>query len=364
MGRRRSTNHDLPPRMHQKGGQFYYVTGTRPRKWIALGADINEARRKWAVLEGEAEDPRDRTFAVIARRYRREVMPTKALLTQRDNERELDKLEAVFGAVPIDAIRPADVREYMDIRGQQARTRANREKALLSHIFNHARAWGYTSAPNPCTGIRGYKEAGRDRYVTDDEYRAVWGAADADLRDAMDLALLTAQRPADVLKMNRDDIRDDALWVTQNKTGKKLRIAIVGELATVIERMQNRPRKVTGSALIQNEAGERLTYHAFRSRFDKARKAAGVDFQFRDLRAKAASDTGDLAHAQQLLGHKTRGMTEHYTRERIGDSVKPLNSGIVEDRAGIVEKRAPAKAPKPASILVGPLGLEPRTKGL
>lgn len=67
MGRRRSSNHDLPPRMHREGGQFYYVTGTRPRKWIPLGADVNEVRRQWAILEGEAEDPSDRTFAAGAR---------------------------------------------------------------------------------------------------------------------------------------------------------------------------------------------------------------------------------------------------------------------------------------------------------
>ena len=112
--------------------------------------------------------------------------------------------------------------------------------------------------------------------------------------------------------------------------------------------MLNRTRKKIGPALIQNEAGERLTYYAMRSRFDKARAAAGVDFQFRDLRAKAASDTDDLGHAQKLLGHANRDMTEHYTRERKGESVKPLNSGIVEDRGVIVEKRIPAKQPKPA----------------
>lgn len=131
----------------------------------------------------------------------------------------------------------------------------------------------------------------------------------------MDLALLTAQRPADVLKMNRADIRDGALWVTQNKTGKKLRIAIVGELAAVLERIAGRHSDSIGAALIQNGKGERLTYHALRSRFEKAREAAGVAFQFRDLRAKAASDAGDLGHAQKLLGHRSRGMTEHYTRD-------------------------------------------------
>ncbi|HEY5994491.1 MAG TPA: tyrosine-type recombinase/integrase, partial [Gallionellaceae bacterium] len=70
--------------------------------------------------------------------------------------------------------------------------------------------------------------------------------------------------------------------------------------------------------------GQRLTSGALRTRFDAARKAAKVDFQFRDIRAKAATDTEDLAHAQKLLGHKTRTMTEHYTRDRKGEKVSPL----------------------------------------
>jgi hypothetical protein len=57
-----------------------------------------------------------------------------------------------------------------------------------------------------------------------------------------------------------------------------------------------------------------LTQFALRSRFDKARTLAKVDFQFRDIRAKAATDTGDLAHSQALLGHKNRDMTEHYVK--------------------------------------------------
>lgn len=34
----------------------------------------------------------------------------------------------------------------------------------------------------------------------------------------MDLALLTGQRPADVLKIERTDLRDGALWIVHNKT--------------------------------------------------------------------------------------------------------------------------------------------------
>ena len=140
----------------------------------------------------------------------------------------------------------------------------------------------------------------------------------------MDLAYLTGQRPADVLKMQRSDIRGDVLWLTQGKTGKKLRIEITGELAAVIARIQVRPRKATGLALIQDEKGQRLTYFALRSRFDKARVAAGVSFQFRDIRAKSATDANDLRYAQKLLGHKHQTMTQHYTRNRRGEKIKPL----------------------------------------
>ncbi|WP_310738440.1 tyrosine-type recombinase/integrase [Ideonella alba] len=173
--------------------------------------------------------------------------------------------------------------------------------------------------------MKGFKESGHDRYVTDDEFHAVWQAANQTLRNAMDLTLLTGQRPADVLKMRRDDIRDGTLWVTQNKTGTKRAIAIIGELAQLLERMNARPRERLSAYLIQDDNGKPLGTIGVRSRFDKARSRAGVrDFQFRDIRAKTASDTGDLAHSQQLLGHKNREMTEHYVRERIGNRVMPL----------------------------------------
>lgn len=155
-------------------------------------------------------------------------------------------------------IRPQGVRTYLDLRSKTAKVRANRERALLSHIFNQARAWGYTDAPPPCTGIKGHKETGRDRYVKDDEFKAVWEKGHYTLQDAMDLALLTGQRPAAVLKLARADIRDSTLHLKQNKTGKKLAIEITGELAQVIDRITGRPAKIKGAWLIQDESGQPL----------------------------------------------------------------------------------------------------------
>lgn len=324
MGRRRESNFDDPPRFHRKGKVWYHVSGTSPRAWTKLSSDRAEALRLWAQLEGVREDDSTRLFSVVARRYVREVFPTKSVQTRRDNGKELANLLKVFAHMPIDAIAPMHIREYMDIRGQVAKVRANREKALFSHLFNKAREWGYAAAQNPCQGVKGFKEFGRSRYITDAEFTQVKAHAHFTVIDAMDLALLTGQRPADVLKLKRADIRDGAIWIIQNKTGTRLGIEITGELAAVIARINERPRRAISAFLIQDENGQPLTQGALRSRFDKARNAAKVDFQFRDIRGKAATDTGNLAHSQKLLGHKNRSMTEHYVKARMGERVKPL----------------------------------------
>jgi integrase len=77
-------------------------------------------------------------------------------------------------------------------------------------------------------------------------------------------------------------------------------------------------------ALIQDDEGQPLTYSALRSRFDTAREAANVRFQFRDIRAESATDLENLAHVQKLLSHKTRAMTERCTRKRKGEKISPL----------------------------------------
>jgi integrase len=276
------------------------------------------------------------TFRAAAERYQRDVLPTKARATQESNLRELRHLYEFFDVPPValDEIEPVHIRKYLDWRGQTAKVRANREKALFSHIWNFARATGLTNKSNPCAGIRGFTETGRDVYVDDAVYKAVHDAGAIPLQDAMDLAYLTGQRPADVLKLKRTDIKDGALWIRQNKTRTKLRIAVEGELAALIERISS--RKVMGLQLINMMDGTPMTKYQLRYALDQARAAAAGmhptlaaeirQLQFRDLRAKAATDKDELqgiAAAQEQLGHTSAAMTRHYVRNRKGKLVKP-----------------------------------------
>lgn len=347
MGRPRQHDLNLPPRMRRKGNAYYFVHNGKPRRWEALGTDFAIALRRWAELVGQpAAAAPSPTFTEVARKYRLIVYPTKAPRTRKDNDGEFKKLEAVFGASPLDSITHRDAARYHALRGEQAPVRANREIALLSHVWTFARSAksGYlTEKPNPCEGIERFEEKGRDIFVTDEVFLSIAYKAAAPLADALWLALFTGQRPSDVLKMRRDSVRDLALDVRQGKTGANVRVELAGmDLGKLVDELLARERKVSGPWLVQDDAGQRLTYWALAKAFAAARKAAAAaareeghhdlageieKAQFRDLRAKTGTEKAEQAgilEARNLLGHASVTMTEKYVRARRGARVKPL----------------------------------------
>lgn len=323
MGRPKSLYKDLPPRMTARpsasGLRFFY--SVRSGGKIPLGRDKAEALRKWAELEAGGDLRSANTFARVLAEYRKHGLAGKAIKTQREYQAQLDRLDAAFGQARPEQIKPLHVRQYLDRRS--APVAANREIALLSAVWNWARERGHLDAQNPTLGVKRHRERAREVYVTDAEFRAIWDAAPPELQDALDLARLTGQREGDILRMRRDHIQGGHLWVRQGKTGKRVGIALEGELATVVERCLTRVRSATGPYLVQTDAGQALTYAMLRNRFDDARETAGATWQFRDLRPKAATDLDDVREAQQLLGHASESTTAEIYRRRRGDKVRP-----------------------------------------
>ncbi len=368
MGRKSTRNLNLPTGMrarHRKSGTYYFFdTGRTPRQEIPLGRDYVLAIQKWSELAIADKPPGSSpTFRYTAERYFKDVVPEKGLRTQEDNVDEIKYLYMFFDdpPAPLDSIEPVNMRQYLDwrakmvlenkikfnatrkvkgrplleITGKEGHVRANREKALFSHIWNYARETGITNKANPCAGVKGFKEPGRDIYIDDIILDAVYDVAEQPLKDALDLAYLTAQRPADVRKISpQRDIKDGAIWVRQNKGGKKLRINIEGELEVALTRIM--ARNANSQILLTDMKGQPLTKDMLRGAFDRARILAQgkypeladdiKKFQFRDLRAKAGTDTeefGGMSAAQAQLGHTTPTMTAHYVRHRKGKLVPP-----------------------------------------
>ena len=325
-------------RARNRGKDTYYYldTGEKPRREIALGKDYVRAVQKWAEYTASAAPVTNLvTFRYAAECYTKDVIPLKARTTQTDNLRELKQLYRFFDdpPAPLENIDPVHVRQYLDFRSD-AKVRANREKALFSHIWNYAREKGLTNRENPCRGVRSYKEKGRDVYIDDQIYALVLEHAELPLKDAIELAYLTGQRPADVLKYSRSDIKDNELWIQQNKTGAKLRLRIEGPLADLIKRISG--RKVMSLNLINAANGSPMTKAMLRGAFDRARDAAVKarpdleaqirQYQFRDLRAKAGTDKEEMegmGAAKDQLGHANESTTRRYVRHRKGKLVSP-----------------------------------------
>ena len=342
MGRKRTTNKTFPPHMKLASGTYYFDHGLRDGKRVyeKLGRDYPLALKRWAEITGD-QATGTTTLADAIRRYRKDVLPTKAPKTQAEYGRHLELLRLALGKMPLEQITALVARQLFDRLSKKSADGkkggphgATRILAVLSTVFNFARQWGYTNAVNPRQGMR-LPKAGRDVYLTDDAYSAIYAKGDDVLRDAMDLAYATGQRPSDVLRMSRTDLRNGELWVTPAKTkrssGAKIRIPIAGELAVVLERIQSRPRLITSVRLFQRPDGSAITLQALQKKWKAARKAAGIPpaaAQFRDIRAKTATDLGTLDEAQALLAHTTRATTEGYKRGRLGDKVQALNRKI------------------------------------
>ncbi|PHV18286.1 integrase [Janthinobacterium sp. BJB303] len=334
MGRRNTRNLNMPPYMHprtQRSGKVYYYmyTKDKPRKEIPLGPDFILALRTYAELNIVVEPTAGATFSDVQKRYLVEAVPKLAISSVRMYRSDVKHLLAAFHEAPLDQIKPIHIQQFLDDHADKPTT-ANSCKRVFSTMWNHARGWGYTDLPNPCEGIQGHSLAKRTVYITDEVFAAVSKHASAPLLDAMDLAYLTGQRPADALRMTEHDIVDGYLLVTQQKTKQPLRITITGELAKLMERIRARKatHKVVTGALLTNMHGKRLTAPALRTQFDTAKKQAAAHvpelaqeimaFWFYDLRAKAADDTsddrGDQA-ASDLLGHDSvKTSQRHYLR--------------------------------------------------
>lgn len=334
MGRKPSTNSNLPPHMRKRvqrsGRTFYYLdTGARPRKEIPLGDDYILALRKYVEIHQVAALTGAATFGDVIKKYEADVLPTLAVNTIRTHTSDMKHLRASFNEAPLGQIRPMHIKNFLEDHKDKPTT-ANRCKRLFSTLWNHARGWGYTDAENPCVGIMGHALAKRDVYITDKIFDVVREHASEQLREALDFAYLTGQRPGDALKTRVDDIVDGVLVIDQGKTGKKLRISVTGELAALLERIQVRKagHKTEHGQLLMNRDGMPLTKQVLRDHFKKAKEAATAkhpelaaalkDFWFYDLRAKAADDTSDERGEQaasDLLGHDSVKTTRrHYLR--------------------------------------------------
>jgi integrase len=344
MGRKRInfSKHDLPPRVYEHHGAFRFHP--RDGKRIPLGRDYAEAMRLWATIMKPAKEVG--TVASLIDWYLVEVAPKKAPRTYKDNLKEAENLKKGLGHIPYTQLKPHHVAKYRDERGQDAPVRANREKALLSHVFTKAMERGMVDI-NPCSGIKRNPESKRERMIEDREFQAVYAIADVSVQRMMTLIYRTCQRPEDLLKAGPANIKKidhqgeeiRVLRIKQGKTGKTVDIIIAGDLETLID--EHLSAGTVWPNFVHTRAGKQFTYSGLVAMFSRYVKKEGLtDFGMYDLKAKGATDMyragTPAAVIQQLLGHESVTTTEIYIKARLPDIAMP-NMRAMTDKSKSAE---------------------------
>ncbi|MBN8431849.1 tyrosine-type recombinase/integrase [Microbulbifer salipaludis] len=343
MGRQRNPeNAWMPPYVERyKGG---YRVKRRGHGTCHLAAHDASKSEVWSAYESWQADQVQKTFTVAdlidnyfsSPQYTKHLKPS----TQQDYDRYSKQIRVSFGEMSPDAITSPLVQMYMDARGSQYPTAANRERTFLGIIMKWGKARGFVSIEDPTDAVRPFKEEPGGRYVEDWEYEAFWhwlGRRGHTVHQcAMEIAYLCAARHQDVIALTRADIQEDGLLVYQQKTGKKqlklwtprLREAVDLALAT------NTHAKIQSAHILRSRTGRAYTRTGFNAIWQREQRAAleaeaiQERFRFHDLKIKAASDfDGDV---QQFTGHKTRSMAERYNRtpDRVTSLERPRRAPV------------------------------------
>jgi integrase len=315
LGRKRTRNFDLPPHMAMKGGRYYYVCNGKPRVWIPLGTDRARALRLWA--EHEAGPQVGLSVGDLVQRY----IDRSDDLTPGSRKQYQSYQRALAEAFPIPAsqLSAMHVALWRDLPPQ--RNRKTYVNGCLA-VLRASCALGAEQGLSSPLAVKGWTLKARDRYLTDEEYIAIRERAPEWLQIAMDLAYLTASRRGDLLQLQWSAVAD-TLTLRQEKTSQRMQFSMTPDLSFILD--QARRRRIVGLYVIANDKGRRISRGMLERAWREACQAAGVVAQFRDIRAKAATDAKKGGQDyQKLLGHANPAMSERYIKRREAVIAEPV----------------------------------------
>jgi integrase len=175
---------------------------------------------------------------------------------------------------------------------------------------------------NPCLGITPSEETARDRVLSDDEIRKVWGALDGQpliIAGRFKLQLITAQRPGEVRTIRWTDIDDDSGWwtipseITKNRLSHRVWLPEAArDILAVMKKQFGQGAWVfpspTSDGPVRSNTKPTVAI----------RKASGVSFTPHDLRRTAASHMASLGITRftigRVLNHVEKSVTATYDR--------------------------------------------------
>ncbi len=313
---------------------------------------LDDARAKAREYKGEQEAgtaPTEKaqaeraavTFDDLADAYIARAKRTKASWAQ--DEAHLKRARKEFGSRDVSKLTRVDFATLLEGIAAKAPVSANRAQTALRTMLGYGVEIGMLSE-NVLAGVRkfGGRETDKDRVLSDNEIKALWGALDDDesrmartIQLALRMILLTCARPGEVAGMRVDELNLEGPTPTWTIPGKRTKnrerhVIPLSDVAvtTLHEALLHPHRTVDGESpyVFASKWGsqEAIARHSL-SQATK-RMCGGVNFERftpHDLRrtgatvARSAGATRDAVKA--LLNHKDGSVTAIYDRHDMLD---------------------------------------------
>jgi integrase len=339
------------------GGSTRRSTGISPED-DPQGIKALAVRAQW-LAEGEAQATGEgATFDDLMLIYLETVSPTK-----RSPERDrwsAKALQPVFTGRTLKSIGAAQVREYIAGRIGEgiAPGTVNKEIGLMSAALNWARRELEWEVPNPWQSRRQREPAGRERWLTQEEARALVLATErrgeraAHLVDFIVLGLNTGMRPGEMLNLEWDRVDLPRCRVEfgalDQKNGRSGQVPLNREAReALLSRARFRATHCPDASWVFcTKDGERIVN--IRKGFGECVRAAGLtDVHPHDLRRTCGSwllQAGvGIERVSELLRHADVAITQRvYARLRPSDVADAV---AVLDQEGIGFSRSFSRSP-------------------
>jgi integrase len=328
--------------MYRHGGRLRRMKlGTYPL--LSLAKARNKAASALRNVElghdpatEKQEDRHAMTFEQVALEYLEHHAKTKKKSWEED-ERVIKKdLIPEFGKDHAKDITRRDVRTFLERKSAKAPIMANRIRALLRKIFNWAIiAEIVESNPVYLVPAPG-KERQRERVLTADEIKCIWDAIDTDRKNAddshlkvktlsagiMKLRLLTAQRGAEVMSMEWDELDTETGWWTipgnKTKNGLSHRVPLTEPALAILREMKSVAEEDDYSQFVFPSPKGDTHIRNPQKAIERIQKATKIDFVGHDFRRTAASMMTGMGiprlTVKKILNHVEREITAVYDR--------------------------------------------------